>query len=45
VRYPGAPAYGAPLYGPGGVPLWPGVPPAGPGPGPAQPNENGQMPP
>ncbi|MDV6979066.1 MCE family protein [Mycobacterium intracellulare] len=26
--YPGAPPYGAPLYGPGGVPLWPGVPPA-----------------
>ena len=45
VPYPGAPAYGAPLYGPGGVPLWPGVPPAGPGPGPAQPDQNGQMPP
>ncbi|WAJ44326.1 MCE family protein [Mycobacterium sp. Aquia_216] len=28
IPYPGAPAYGAPLYGPGGVPLWPGVPPA-----------------
>lgn len=28
VPYPGAPPYGAPLYGPGGVPLWPGVPPA-----------------
>jgi phospholipid/cholesterol/gamma-HCH transport system substrate-binding protein len=26
--YPGAPPYGAPLYGPGGVPLWPGIPPA-----------------
>ncbi|TPG36524.1 MCE family protein [Mycolicibacterium hodleri] len=26
--YPGAPPYGAALYGPGGVPLWPGVPPA-----------------
>ena len=25
---PGAPPYGAPLYGPGGVPLFPGVPPA-----------------
>lgn len=25
----GMPPYGAPLYGPGGVPLWPGVPPAG----------------
>jgi phospholipid/cholesterol/gamma-HCH transport system substrate-binding protein len=45
VPYPGAPAYGAPLYGPGGVPLWPGVPPAGPGPGPAQPDQNGQTPP
>ena len=45
VPYPGAPAYGAPLYGPGGVPLWPGVPPAGPGPGPAQPGQNGQTPP
>jgi phospholipid/cholesterol/gamma-HCH transport system substrate-binding protein len=29
VNYPGAPPYGAPLYGPGGVPLWPGIPPAG----------------
>lgn len=28
--YPGAPPYGAALYGPGGVPLWPGVPPAAP---------------
>ncbi len=28
VPYPGAPPYGAPMYGPGGVPLWPGVPPA-----------------
>ncbi|OPX10193.1 MCE family protein [Mycobacterium sp. AT1] len=27
--YPGAPPYGAALYGPGGVPLWPGLPPAG----------------
>ncbi|WP_395307994.1 MCE family protein [Mycobacterium sp. AMU20-3851] len=34
--YPGAPPYGAPLYGPGGVPLWPGVPPA-PAPAPAPP--------
>ena len=33
VPYPGAPPYGAPLYGPGGVPLWPGVPPAEPEPG------------
>lgn len=30
IPYPGAPPYGAPLYGPGGVPLWPGVPPAQP---------------
>jgi phospholipid/cholesterol/gamma-HCH transport system substrate-binding protein len=30
VPYPGAPPYGAPLYGPGGVPLWPGVAPAQP---------------
>jgi len=30
IPYPGAPPYGAPLYGPGGVPLWPGVPPAPP---------------
>jgi phospholipid/cholesterol/gamma-HCH transport system substrate-binding protein len=28
IPYPGAPPYGAHLYGPGGVPLWPGVPPA-----------------
>lgn len=27
---PGAPPYGAALYGPGGVPLWPGIPPAPP---------------
>jgi phospholipid/cholesterol/gamma-HCH transport system substrate-binding protein len=45
VPYPGAPPYGAPLYEPGGVPLWPGVPPAPPTPGPAQPAENGQTPP
>jgi phospholipid/cholesterol/gamma-HCH transport system substrate-binding protein len=42
VPYPGAPPYGAPLYGPGGVPLWPGVPPGPPGPGPAFPDTNGQ---
>lgn len=30
IPYPGAPPYGAPLYGPGGVPLWPGLPPAPP---------------
>jgi phospholipid/cholesterol/gamma-HCH transport system substrate-binding protein len=41
----GAPPYNAALYGPGGVPLWPGVPPAEPNPGPAQPEENGQTPP
>ncbi len=28
--YPGAPPYGAPLYGPDGTPLWPGLPPAPP---------------
>jgi len=32
IPYPGAPPYGAPLYGPGGTPLWPGVPPAPPPP-------------
>lgn len=37
VPYPGAPPYGAPLYGPGGVPLWPGVPPAPAPPAPAAP--------
>ena len=26
---PGAPPYGAPLYGPDGTPLYPGMPPAG----------------
>ncbi|MCX2932319.1 MCE family protein [Mycobacterium sp. CVI_P3] len=31
---PGMPPYGASWYGPGGVPLWPGVPPAPPEPGP-----------
>jgi phospholipid/cholesterol/gamma-HCH transport system substrate-binding protein len=41
IPYPGAPPYGAPLYAPGGVPLWPGVPPAGPEPGPAHPETNG----
>lgn len=28
--YPGSPPHGAALYGPGGQPLWPGVPPAPP---------------
>ncbi len=37
IPYPGAPPYGAPLYGPGGVPLWPGVSPAPPNPADAQP--------
>lgn len=32
IPYPGAPPYGASLYGPGGVPLWPGLPPAPPAP-------------
>lgn len=32
IPYPGAPPYGASLYGPGGVPLWPGLPPAAPPP-------------
>jgi len=45
VPYPWAPPHGAPLYGPGGAPLWPGVPPAAPGPGPAQLDHNGQPPP
>ncbi|OSC38941.1 MCE family protein [Mycobacterium decipiens] len=31
---PAGPPHGAALYGPGGVPLWPGVPPAEPGPPP-----------
>ncbi len=30
IPYPGAPAYGAPLYAPDGTPLWPGLPPAPP---------------
>ncbi len=50
---PGGPPYGAALYGPGGVPLWPGVPPApsGPEPTPAPvetrppPTETGPPPP
>jgi phospholipid/cholesterol/gamma-HCH transport system substrate-binding protein len=28
IPYPGAPPYGAALYGPDGTPLWPGLPPA-----------------
>jgi phospholipid/cholesterol/gamma-HCH transport system substrate-binding protein len=38
IPYPGAPPYGAPLYGPGGVPLWPGVPPAPAAPDPGPPS-------
>lgn len=34
---PGAPPFGAALYGPGGAPLWPGMPPAPPPPAPAMP--------
>jgi phospholipid/cholesterol/gamma-HCH transport system substrate-binding protein len=37
VPYPGAPPYGAPLYGPGGTPLYPGVPPPPPAAEPAAP--------
>lgn len=35
IPYAGAPPYGAPLYGPDGLPLYPGVPPAPPSPAPA----------
>jgi phospholipid/cholesterol/gamma-HCH transport system substrate-binding protein len=45
VPYPGAPPYGAPLYGPGGAPLWPGVAPVAPGSDPARLDDNGQAPP
>ncbi|MGB5112596.1 MAG: MCE family protein [Mycobacterium sp.] len=37
VPYPGAPPYGAPLYGPDGIPLYPGVPPPASAPAPASP--------
>jgi phospholipid/cholesterol/gamma-HCH transport system substrate-binding protein len=30
IPYPGAPAYGAPMYAPDGTPLWPGLPPGVP---------------
>lgn len=30
IPYPGAPAYGAPMYAPDGTPLYPGLPPAPP---------------
>ncbi|MGV0656001.1 MCE family protein [Mycolicibacterium thermoresistibile] len=48
IPYPGAPPYGAALYGPGGVPLWPGIPPAGtppPVPVPGTPVAPGKIPP
>jgi phospholipid/cholesterol/gamma-HCH transport system substrate-binding protein len=41
VPYPGAPAYGAPLYAPDGTPLWPGLPPAPP---PGAPRDPGATP-
>ena len=41
VPYPGAPAYGAPLYAPDGTPLWPGLPPAPP---PGAPRDPGPTP-
>jgi phospholipid/cholesterol/gamma-HCH transport system substrate-binding protein len=44
VPYPGAPPYGAPMYGPDGTPLYPGVPPA-PVPPPAVTGEAAQPPP
>lgn len=48
VTAPGMPPYGAALYGPGGVPLWPGIPPAGtppPVPIPGTPVAPGKIPP
>lgn len=41
IPYPGAPAYGAPLYAPDGAPLWPGLPPAPP---PGAPRDPGPTP-
>ncbi|OBH10389.1 MCE family protein [Mycobacterium sp. E1747] len=42
---PGGTPYGAALYGPGGVPLWPGVPPASPNSTPPEPiSSPGQVP-
>ena len=41
IPYPGAPAYGAPMYGPDGTPLWPGLPPAPP---PGAPKDPGPRP-
>jgi phospholipid/cholesterol/gamma-HCH transport system substrate-binding protein len=48
VTGPGVPPYGAPLYGPGGVSLWPGIPDAGtppPVPIPGTPVPPGKLPP
>lgn len=48
VNGPGLPPYGAPLYGPGGVSLWPGIPDAGtppPVPIPGTPVAPGKIPP
>ncbi|MGE2735674.1 MCE family protein [Mycolicibacterium vaccae] len=42
IPYPGAPPYGAQLYGPDGTPLYPGLPPAPP---PGAPREAGPPPP
>jgi phospholipid/cholesterol/gamma-HCH transport system substrate-binding protein len=41
IPYPGAPSYGAPMYGPDGTPLYPGLPPAPPA---GQPREPGPLP-
>ncbi len=41
IPYPGAPPYGAPMYGPDGAPLYPGEPPAPP---PGLPREPGPPP-
>lgn len=42
IPYPGAPAYGAPMYSPDGAPLYPGLPPAPP---PMSPRDPGPPPP
>jgi phospholipid/cholesterol/gamma-HCH transport system substrate-binding protein len=42
IPYPGAPAYGAPMYAPDGTPLYPGEPPAPP---PGAPRDPGPPPP
>jgi phospholipid/cholesterol/gamma-HCH transport system substrate-binding protein len=41
IPYPGAPAYGAPMYAPDGTPMWPGLPPAPP---PGAPRDPGATP-